>query len=195
MPTFKDIDLLVAGEPMGSEKLPVSALLYVTIQQIANIAVKDISEVTDSLAVDVNAMKNANTLSPLEKQYLKLLLEIVVTEKTYVDAKTHDTSIDVASFDDAFNDITNYLTPLTANINASSVIDRDIFNTKITAYLSTYRDILGVIYRNDIDLSEYATKDEIDASMVTYEEIGESEDVGATQAQTEETEIININEM
>lgn len=139
MPTFKDIEaLLPAGSLTGGEKVPVSAYLYMTVQQIAQIAISGLSQVTDELSARVGNIENANVISAAEKPYISLLIDEIEAKYLYISHRATEKGVSIADLTIAYNNVVPYLSSFVEDMTSSSAVNRDVMNSLVVAFTTQY---------------------------------------------------------
>ena len=186
MPTFKDIKaLLPAGSLTGGEKVPVSAYLYMTVQQIAQIAISGLSQVTDELSARVGDIENANVISVAEKPYISLLIDEIGTKYTHIKSIADDKGESVADLTIAYNNAMSYLTPLVENMGVATSVNRETMNSLVVAFGTQYLtydtaltapDVSGFLTTEEAQriVSQYAySKDESDDRYPQFKDVAD----------------------
>lgn len=139
MPTFKDIEaLLPAGNLTGGEKVPVSAYLYMTVQQIAQLAISGLGQVTDELSARVGNIENANVISVAEKPYISLLIDEIEAKYQYISQRAAEKGVSIADLTIAYNNVTPYLTAFVEDMTSPSVVNREVMNSLVVAFTTQY---------------------------------------------------------
>lgn len=139
MPTFKDIEaLLPASVVTGNEKLPISAYLYLTVQQVAQMAVSQITQVTDSLSTRVENIESAGVISPAEKPYISLLVDEIEAKYLYISQRAADKGVSIADLTIAYNNVLPYLSSFVEDMTSSSAVNRDVMNGLVVAFTAQY---------------------------------------------------------
>jgi hypothetical protein len=139
MPTFKDIEaLLPAGSLTGGEKVPVSAYLYMTVQQIAQIAISGLSQVTDELSARVGDIENANVISVAEKPYISLLVNEIEAKYLYISQRATEKDVSIADLTIAYNNVVPYLSSFVDDMTSPSAVNRDVMNSLVVAFTTQY---------------------------------------------------------
>lgn len=139
MPTFKDIEaLLPAGSLTGGEKVPVSAYLYMTVQQIAQLAISGLGQVTDELSVRVGNIENANVISAAEKPYISLLVDEIEAKYLYIYQRATEKDVSIADLTIAYNNVVPYLSSFVEDMTSPSAVNRDVMNSLVVAFTTQY---------------------------------------------------------
>ena len=139
MPTFKDIEaLLPASVVTGNEKLPISAYLYLTVQQVAQMAVSQITQVTDSLSTRVENIESAGVISPAEKPYISLLIDEIEAKYLYISQRAADKGVSIADLTIAYNNVVPYLSSFVEDMTSPSAVNRDVMNSLVVAFTTQY---------------------------------------------------------
>ena len=102
-------------------------------------------------------------LTPDEKQATKKEWDIIVSEKTKNDAQADAFTVSKVAYGAAYNALNSYITPLLANLTATSDITGTTFRATFKAYYDARTDILNAIAAKAKALADAAQSDATDA--------------------------------
>jgi hypothetical protein len=143
------------------------------------------SKYTDDTAANAaqtaanNAQTSANTansllsdiasdskLTPVEKQSVKLEWDVIVAEKSKIDAQADYYGVSKTAYGSAYSTLNAYISPLLANLGATSNITGTTFRSNFAAYYAARQDVLDAIAEAAKDLGDLANANAIGAALV-----------------------------
>ncbi|HQB83125.1 MAG TPA: hypothetical protein PLR50_06505, partial [Candidatus Rifleibacterium sp.] len=86
-----------------------------------------------------------NKLTPAEKQATKKEWDVIVSEKTKNDAQADAFSVSKTAYGSAYTTLSNYITPLLANLTTTDTIVGATFRANFKAYYDARTDLLNAI--------------------------------------------------
>lgn len=139
MPIFKDIDsLLPASAISGGEKIPASGYLYITVQQVSQLVISQMSEVTDALAARVRDIETPDVISVAEKPYISLLIAEIEAKYLYISQRATEKGVSIADVTIAYNNVVPYLSSFVEDMTSPSAVNRDVMNSLVVAFTTQY---------------------------------------------------------
>lgn len=115
-----------------------------------------LEQLDPSANTNLNDIIFDNKLAPSEKQVTKRDFDEITSEKTSIDAQADKYTISRTSYDNAYNTLNTYLTPLLADLTTTSNIDSATFRTNFKNYYDAKAAILQSIANKAKDLADAA---------------------------------------
>ena len=152
-----------------------------------------------------NAQTSANTangllsdiasdskLTPVEKQSVKLEWDVIVAEKSKIDGQADYYGVSKTAYGSAYSTLNAYISPLLADLGATSNITGTTFRSNFAAYYAARQDVLDAIAEAAKDLGDLANANAIAAALVGnpnlikdgYRLFNSTTNVSAIQTQT-----------
>ena len=155
-------------------------------QQAANNA-KENADIANALLADI---ANDNKLTAQEKQQTKKEWDIIVSEKSKNDASADSFKIDRTAYDNAYNTLYAYITPLLLDLTTTSNIVGSTFRNTFKNYYDSRTDLLNAISEKAKSIADAAqdTADNAAENALQAIEDAANAKVAADNAQQDATE-------
>ena len=155
-------------------------------QQAANNA-KENADIANALLADI---ANDNKLTAQEKQQTKKEWDIIVSEKPKNDASADSFKIDRTAYDNAYNTLYAYITPLLLDLTTTSNIVGSTFRNTFKNYYDSRTDLLNAISEKAKSIADAAqdTADNAAENALQAIEDAANAKVAADNAQQDATE-------
>lgn len=88
----------------------------------------------DAVNSQISDMANDNKLTPIEKQSLDKDWQAIQGEKPTIDSNASALNVSAASYDNAYNTLNSYITPLLSNLTITSDVTGSTLRTNFTNY-------------------------------------------------------------
>lgn len=161
----------------------------VSVDELGTFDVSDwekASKYTDDTAAAA-AQQSANTanallsdiasdskLTPGEKKQVKKEWDIIVGEKTKLDAQADEFEVTRTAYDAAYSQLSTYIGPLIADLTTTDTIVGATFRTKFKTYYDAKIDLIKLVATEGKNLTESAQMDAGDAMATAQEALGDA---------------------
>jgi hypothetical protein len=112
-----------------------------TAQTAANNAQTSATTANNALADIASDSK----LTPVEKQATKKEWDVIVSEKSTIDSQATTFAVDRTNYDNQYTALSDYITPLLADLGSTSAIDGPTFRIKFKGYYDARTTLLNAI--------------------------------------------------
>lgn len=155
-------------------------------QQAANNA-KENADIANALLADI---ANDNKLTAQEKQQTKKEWDIIVSEKPKNDASADSFKVDRTAYDNAYNTLYAYITPLLLDLTTTNNIVGSTFRNTFKNYYDSRTDLLNAISEKAKSIADAAqdTADNAAENALQAIEDAANAKVAADNAQQDATE-------
>lgn len=117
----------------------------------------------NSLLSDIS---NDGKLTPVEKQSTKLEWDVIVAEKSKIDGQADYYGVSKTAYGAAYSTLSSYISPLLADLGATSNITGTTFRSNFAAYYAARQNLLDDIAEAAKDLGDLANANAIAAALV-----------------------------
>lgn len=154
------------NDPEGNDKF----IIYRCITELnSGIAKKDHFSIVSDAELKLADIANDNKLTAQEKQSTQKEWDIIVSEKPKNVTEAGKFGVSVTAYNNAYNDLNTYITPLLANLGTTNDIVGSTFRSKFQAYYDARTDLLNAISSKAKALADAAQDTATSASQAATE--------------------------
>ena len=106
----------------------------------------------------IKDMSDDNKFTPSEKQQTQKEWDIIKSEKSKNDATANNYGVNKEAYDNAYNALSEYITPMLQDLTSTHNIDGGVFRNKFKAYYDARTDLLNEISATAKVLADEAKK-------------------------------------
>jgi hypothetical protein len=111
----------------------------------AQTAANNAQTAADTANTKLTDIASDSKLTPVEKQATKKEWDVIVSEKSTIDSQATTFAVDRTNYDNQYTALSDYITPLLADLGSTSAIDGPTFRIKFKGYYDARTTLLNAI--------------------------------------------------